>query len=77
MALYRPPIIRKWVFRVKTAVKRKDFDQGGATAARFDFLFPEGLSSVAQFFRTEHVVEPGQFIRMRTLEYLFQRLAES
>ncbi|WP_405237844.1 asparagine synthetase B family protein [Lentisalinibacter orientalis] len=77
MTLYRPPIVRQWTFRVKSALRRNDFDQRRATAARFDFLFPGGLSSVAQFLRTEYVVEPAQFNRMRTLEYFFQRLGGS
>ncbi|WP_405242483.1 asparagine synthetase B family protein [Lentisalinibacter salinarum] len=77
MALYRPPLVRQWTFRVKSTVKRKDLDERRATAARFDFLFPHGLSAVAQWFRTDYMVEPAQFNRMRTLEYFFQRLGQS
>lgn len=72
--LLRPPFIRKYLFRVKTRIRHR------ATLPlelRPDFLksvMAPGFPRTRELLRPEKVVDVGQYNRLCTLEYLFQKM---
>jgi hypothetical protein len=68
--LLRPPLLRRYAFRIKTRMQPPAQDSVDRSwQAAIDPSFP----LMREFFRIGQVRDRGQFLRICTLEYLFSR----
>jgi hypothetical protein len=64
----RPPLLRRYAFRIKARLP------GSPDHARpYRDVIEPGKGIMSRYFRVAHVRDPGQYARLCTLEYLFDR----
>lgn len=68
LTLARPPLLRRYSFRVKARLKRSQ-----VALSRYDTVIDPAFPQMSRYFRMEKIRDQGQFARVCTLEYLFTR----
>lgn len=68
LTLLRPPLLRRYAFRLKTRLQRPRID-----LSRYRDVLDPSFPVMSRYFRMRQVGDAGQFARICTLEYLFIR----